>query len=129
MTSPGYLSTSSPGSGSKTRSTAWFEFVGTSHTAHRFFVWSSVSGGDPQVSTPSAGASVDGVGGTSVDSGVAAGRGNIAKVEAGESISAGDDLETNGSGQAVTASGGTVVARALEGASSGQTLWIAFTGN
>lgn len=71
---------------------------------------------------------MDGVCGDQVDNGMPAAHGFIAKVEAGESITAGADLETNGSGQAVTASTGTVVARALEGASSGQNFWIVFVG-
>lgn len=52
------------------------------------------------------------------------GKGTPLKVQAGESISDGDDLATNGSGQAVTAgSGNVVVAEALESASSGSEFW------
>lgn len=126
MGAPNYLLNDT---GERVRSNSWFELTGTSHTAYRFFRWSGVSGDDPQVTSPSAGSSVDGVCGDTVTNAVGASRGHLAKVEAGESISSGDDLETNGSGQAITAGTGTVVARALEGASSGQNLWIAFTGN
>lgn len=52
------------------------------------------------------------------------GSGTPVKVEAGESISDGDDLATDGQGRAVTAtSGDTVVAEALESASSGNEFW------
>lgn len=88
-----------------------------------------MSGGDPQLGFPSSGGSVDGACGTSSANGMPAARGVVAMVELGGSVSAGNNLETNGSGQAVGASGGTVVARALEGGTSGDNIWIAFTVN
>lgn len=99
--------------------------------AYRFKVFSgppsgSVSGlSDFPVTSPSAGGNVDTVRDTTGGGNwnVWTGRGTPLKVEAGGSISSGDDLETDGSGRAVTASGGTVVARALESASSGQEFW------
>lgn len=124
MTRPGYLGR--PGTG-QSLTTSWINSP-DSHTGMRFFVWDGVSGSDrPTSSFPTSGGFVDGVV-NSFDSGVLAHRGSFAKVEAGGSVTSGDDLETDGAGRAVTASGGTVVARALEGASSGNVFWIAFTG-
>lgn len=74
--------------------------------------------------TPTAGGEVDWVQGNNYGAGIFAGKGQPFEVQAGGSISSGDDLATDSVGRAVTAgSGDTVVARALESASSGQVFW------
>lgn len=97
--------------------------------AYRFQVFTGPPSSGPSglndfpTSDPTAGGEVHTVrGGTGWD--VWPGSGTPVKVEAGESISDGDDLATDGQGRAVTAtSGDTVVAEALENASSGNEFW------
>lgn len=99
--------------------------------AYRFKVLSGPPSGSASelsgfpVTSPSAGGAVDTVRdeATGGDWNIMHGKGLPLKVEAGGSISPGDSLETDGSGRAVTASGGTVLARALESASSGEEFW------
>lgn len=103
-------------------------------TGGRAYVVSGVSNPDSTtVSSPTAGASIDGVA-VEVQSssgswvlGVPATPGLPVQVRAGGSVTSGDDLQVQGDGDFVTASGGTVVARAVEGASAGSFFWAVFT--
>lgn len=90
------------------------------------------SGNDTPLADPSAGGRVDratgtvGQAATGSESYRAASPGVVAAVQQAEGISAGDEVATNGSGQAVVASSGdTIVARALQSSTSGG-LWIVF---
>lgn len=93
------------------------------------------SAGDPSGTSPSAGGDIDGVAvevtvkGVTSDGGIPATKGVPFQGEAGGSITDGDDLEADGDGRFATTSGGTVVARALEGASSGSFFWAGFVGS
>lgn len=84
---------------------------------------------DFPTTTPTAGGAVDGCTSGTDSSGRYwgprwSGKGTPIVVESGGAFSAGDDLETNGSGRAVAHSTGEIVARALEAASaSGEQVW------
>lgn len=82
----------------------------------------SLTGSFPTTS-PTAGGPVDHVRGASV-----AWPAPPFDVDCGGSFSAGDDLETDGSGRAVAHSSGEIVARALEGSTgAGDTAWVVLT--
>lgn len=94
----------------------------------RFVVFDGPPTGTPlnpwaNTTTPTAGGEVDGCE-AGPDWGPRwGGKGTPIQVELGGSVSAGDDLETDGQGRAVQQSTGTVVARALEGGTSGDEVW------
>jgi hypothetical protein len=122
------------GKGSVAGSEPWpfglFQGFDGSYTPGRFYRWDSTDG---VPSTPTAGGYVDGVSGrttwpTQADSyqGHPAVPGLAIKLELGGSVSQGDQLATDGSGRAIQAGAGDIiVARALEGGSSGATVWVA----
>lgn len=104
---------------------------GVSNVARGYRVTGS-DGATANVTTPSAGQAIDGVTyqvtGQTRFFGIAATPGMPVQVEAGGSFSDGGDLEVDGNGRFVTASTGTVVARALEDAVASQSVvWAVFT--
>lgn len=83
------------------------------------------SGGDPSTSSPTAGGRVHTIDTTGRQWNQHAAPGTVWRIRAGESLSKGDQLATNGAGEAVQAqSGDRVVAEALESAGSGEDLWV-----
>lgn len=119
----------------KTTSRGCYILGGSLSNTGRGFVVSGVSGSAETVlaDTPSAGAAIDGVSynahfdtGNTRLQGAPAFPGMPVQVEGGGSVSDGDDLEVDSDGRFVTASTGTVVARALEAGSFGSYFWAVF---